>query len=143
VKLANLWAGHLSSLALFALRSQRYLVVLYTAAALIRKALDRDNIAEPFKIPGVMGQQAGDVINQHGGDDIGVVDLLAADRIVPHQFKQLPGDGGGVVCHFKLSYQLADLRQYRGLGQGAKGLWPGERGHVFADYLTAKPKRPA
>jgi hypothetical protein len=47
--------------------------VLHLAA----QPLDFDDVPEPPEIFRVVGQQVGDAISQHGGDDIGVVDLLA------------------------------------------------------------------
>jgi len=41
------------------------------------------NLREALKIPDVMGQQTRNAVGQHGGHDIGIVDLLAADLEVP------------------------------------------------------------
>lgn len=104
---------------------------------------DFDNTDEPLKIPGIVGQQARYAISQHCGDDIGVMDLFAADLMVLHQSDQLPSNGDGIVRHFKLVDKLLNLCQYGGLRQLSEGLRSGECGQVFTDDLTTNPHCPA
>lgn len=66
-----------------------------------------DYLVKPLKILAVVGEQAGDVISEHGGDDIGVMNLLAADLEILHQLDELAGHGGGIVRHLKVIFQIA------------------------------------
>lgn len=81
------------------------------AIALTCDALDHAPIPEPFKILGIMRQQAGDAVDQHRGDNIGVVNLLAADCVACQQLEQLPGDFGGVIGDVELFQEPICLRQ--------------------------------
>ena len=51
-------------------------------------ALDYNDVAKAFKIIGVMGKDGRTTVRQHRSDDIGVVDLFAADFVVCHQVQQ-------------------------------------------------------
>ena len=65
----------------------------------------------------IVGQQAGDVISQHGGHDIGVMDLFAACLKISHQFDELPGDSSRIVRDFKPLDKLCCLRKHCFSGQ--------------------------
>ena len=75
---------------------------------------------------------------QHRGDDVSVVDLLAADGNGGKQLKQVGGDTGPVFQHPEPRLKPADLS-----GQHGRGLWnderlgSGERGQEFSQNLTA------
>ena len=58
------------------------------------------------KNPDVMGQQTRNVISAHGGHDIGIVDLLAAERELRQQLAELSGHSGGIVRHLKPLFQI-------------------------------------
>ncbi len=75
--------------------------------------LDPDHLPKPLKILDVVGEQAGDVISEHGSDDIGVMDLLTADLAILHQFDELTGNGGGVVRHLKVIFQITHPFDYQ------------------------------
>lgn len=68
--------------------------------------LNRDDFPKALKVLCVVREQRWNVIGLHGGDDIGVMHLFAADFEMPHQVDELAGNGGGVVCHLKVIFQM-------------------------------------
>lgn len=69
--------------------------------------LNSDLLPKPLKVLRVMRQQCRNAIGLHGGDDVGIVHLLAADLKTLHQFDKLAGDSGGIVRHLKALFQVA------------------------------------
>ena len=70
--------------------------------------LDPDHLPKSLKILDIVShQQAGEVISQHGGHDIGVMDLFAAFLKISHQLDELYGDSSPIVRHLKTICQIA------------------------------------
>lgn len=103
---------------------------------------DPDHFPEPLKVLHVMREQRRNAIGLHGGDDVGIMHLLATDLKIPHQIDELASDGGSVIRHLKTLYELIDLFERRDLWQILEGLGPGHGDQVFTDDLAAEPDRP-
>lgn len=75
-----------------------------------------------------MGKDGRDAVGQHRGDDIGVVDLFAADLVACHQIQELFCHRQVVIGDIELFQKLFYLDQNRLFRHCAEGLWPGQGG---------------
>lgn len=89
--------------------------------------LDPDHLPKSLKVLDIVGQQAGDAISQHGGHDIGVMDLFAACLNISHQSDELPSDSSRIVRDFKPLDNIV-------LPARAPFLWPGLKKPVAGSW---------
>ena len=65
---------------------------------------------------------------------------LRPDLEILQQLDELPGYGGGVVCHLKSIFQISHPLDYHfRRRRPGKGLWPGTGSNELPQYLTADP----
>ena len=65
-------------------------------------SLDSNPIGKPLEVLAIVREQCRNAMSKHGGDDVGIVDLFAADGDVVHQLHQLVGHGVGIVGDFEV-----------------------------------------
>src|SRR5688572_33331107 len=82
-----------------------------------------------------------DAVGEHGGDDVGIVDLLASNFRARKQIKQLLCHLWAVLNYPELSFKLADVwdeQSHR--HQSNWALWAGKCCQVLSHYLPANIK---
>ena len=94
------------------------------------------------EIGGVEGEEAAFAVGEHGGDDVGVVDLASADGDFAAEGQESLRDSGSVFENLEAVEQPAGAGQRLfACERNEPGLWTGEDSQVLADNLTADAKR--
>lgn len=91
-----------------------------TGRAMSADGFHFDPAPKSLEILHVVRQQYRDTVGQHGGHDIGVMDLFAAAGYFRHQIEQLRGDGVGVVGDLEAFDEQPHLLQHGSSGDGGE-----------------------
>jgi len=101
-----------------------------------------DVVGVAAEVGGVEGEEAAFAVGEHGGDDVGVVDLASADGDFAAQRQEGLGDRGSVFENLEAVEQPAGAGQSLfACERNEPGLRAGDDGQVLADNLTADAER--
>jgi hypothetical protein len=103
--------------------------------------LDLDECTEPGEVGRVVRREPAQAVGLHRGDDVGVVDLLAADGDRAQEHQQIGRDRRPVLGDPELRLEADDVRDQGRGGQWRRvGLGPLQGREVLARDLPAQPQ---
>lgn len=105
----------------------------------LHNPLNHQRIIETGKILLIVGKEITNALHLHRSDDIGIMNLLTADLVIPHQHDELPSHGGSIVFDWKAFQELRDLFEDGSLWQTLKDLGPGQGAQILTDDLPTNP----
>ena len=81
------------------------------AFSFLEIAAQFDEAGDALKVGDIEGQDLGDVIGEHRGDDVGVVDLLAYSWNMLEEEDELFGDQGLILGDAAATFEVAQRRK--------------------------------